>query len=333
MHRYLLSIWYRKNHPLALLLAPLGWLYAAVMRARRLCYRLGLARVRRFPVPVVVIGNVAIGGTGKTPLVIWLAGFLREAGYRPGVVCRGYGGRARAWPQQVRADSDPGAVGDEAVLLARRTGCPVVAAPDRAAAVEALLAHTHVDLILSDDGLQHLRLGRDVEVAVIDGVRRSGNGRCLPAGPLREPASRLRSVDLVVANDGASRGEFEMKLTPAAVRRVRDDASGCELEALAGRTVHALCGIGHTQRFFAELERRGLVLLRHEFADHHSFAPDDIGFGDGLPVLMTEKDAVKCRRFAGPEHWYVPIDATLQPVFGHRLLRILDKRTHGQEAA
>ena len=199
------AFWY-EPHPLGAVLAPLGWLYGLFAVLRRGVYRAGLRRSRRVGCPVVVVGNLCVGGTGKTPLVIAIAKLLARRGLRAGIVCRGYGGRASRWPQYVHSGSDPGLVGDEAVLLARRTGRPVAAGPDRAAAARALYGRAEYDVILSDDGLQHLRLARDVEIAVVDGARRHGNRRCLPAGPLREPPGRLASVDLVAVNGGVPEG-------------------------------------------------------------------------------------------------------------------------------
>ena len=316
------SLWYR-NSPLSLLLAPLGWLYCAASVVRRAAYRIGIAHGARVGAPVIVVGNISVGGTGKTPLVIWIARFLISRGLRPGIVSRGYRGRADHWPQQVRADSDPVMVGDEPVLLARATGCPVVADPDRLRAARSLLAHAECDLILSDDGLQHLRMGRDVEIAVVDGIRRHGNGRCLPAGPLREPVSRLASVDMVVGNGSGIGSEFPMVVTARDAVTLAGEAAGQPLERFRPGPVHAVCGIGSPERFFATLERAGLTLMRHPFPDHHHFTAADITFDDEIPVLMTEKDAVKCRRFADSRHWCVPIEAKLPETFGVRLLALL----------
>jgi tetraacyldisaccharide 4'-kinase len=316
------ALWYQ-NSPLGALLAPLGWLYCAGVQARRAGYHAGILRAGRVGAPVIVVGNISVGGTGKTPLVIWMARFLASRGLRPGIVSRGYRGRANKWPQQVRADSDPVMVGDEPVLLARTTACPVVADPDRLRAARSLLAHARCDVIISDDGLQHLALGRDVEVAVIDGLRRHGNGRCLPAGPLREPVSRLDSVDLVVANGGGLGGEYAMRLQSQDARNLTDEAIRRPLASFASRPVHAVCGIGFPERFFDSLERAGLAPIHHPFPDHHGFSAADIAFGDEFPVLMTEKDAVKCRRFASARHWYVPVRAELTEAFAERLLTLL----------
>nr|VFJ90218.1 MAG: lipid-A-disaccharide kinase [Candidatus Kentron sp. H]VFJ92402.1 MAG: lipid-A-disaccharide kinase [Candidatus Kentron sp. H]VFJ98993.1 MAG: lipid-A-disaccharide kinase [Candidatus Kentron sp. H] len=330
------ALWYKDHHPLVYALTPFSWLFRAAVAMRRLAHGHGPGTVYHPEIPVVVVGNITTGGTGKTPLVIWLAGFLKEHGFRPGIVLRGYGGKAAHWPQWVTGDSDPHRVGDEAVLLARRTRCQVVAAPDRVAAVRELAARTDCNLILSDDGLQHYALGRDVEIAVIDGVLGVGNGRCLPAGPLREPVSRLAAVDLVVVNHGLGPGlghdlpgrpegtpAVGMGLIAGDPRPVAGEGAGRSIEAFRDRPAHAVCGIGRPERFFETLRRLGLDIKPHPFPDHYAFRPADVTFGDGLPVLMTEKDAVKCRRLAGPHHWYLPVEARPDPVLGARLLTLL----------
>lgn len=329
IHQFVNKVWYRRNHPLSLLLAPFGWLFTVMVWLRRCGYATGLLRATRLSCPVVVVGNLTVGGTGKTPLVAWLATLLRDRGHNPGLVCRGYGGVAKVWPQQVRPDSDPIVVGDESVLLARLSGCPVAAGPDRVAAARALLEHTGCDLVISDDGLQHLRLGRDIEIAVVDGIRRHGNGRCLPAGPLREPVSRLNSVDIVVANDGAKRGEFEIKLLPVCVRNLLDESLEHELNTLRGGKAHVVCGIGNPARFFRLVESFGVDVIPHEFPDHFQFSPDDIRFEDELPVLMTEKDAVKCRRFADPRHWYMPMVVQPHHLLDDRIVHLLEGLRNG----
>ncbi len=317
--------WYSSTTPILLL--PLEWLFRLLVALRRLAYRLGLLPSHAMPVPVIVVGNISVGGTGKTPLVVWLVSLLQKAGYQPGIVSRGYGGKAERWPQQVRPDSDPVMVGDEPVMLAQRCGCPVVAAPDRVAAAKALLNHVECDLIITDDGLQHYRLKRDIEIVVIDGERRFGNGHCLPAGPLREPPSRLDGVDFVVANGLAGRGEFAMSLLEAGVRSVENDGLTKTIDAFAGQQVHALAGIGNPQRFFQLLRSRGLEVIEHSFPDHHDYQPQDLDFSDSLPILMTEKDAVKCRRFANQQMWYVSVNAHLPEPMALRLLQMLKKLT------
>ena len=314
--------WYAPE-VLGALLAPAGWAVALFTIARRAAYRYGMRRSWRIGCPVVVVGNLSVGGTGKTPLVIAIAKLLAARGVRVGVICRGYRGTGSRWPRKVLPDSDPGRVGDEAVLLARRTGVPVAAGPNRIAAGRILFRRSKCEVILSDDGLQHLRLARDVEIVVIDGVRRHGNGRCLPAGPLREPLGRLASVDLVVANGTAAPGELEMRLESGDAVNLADARLTRPLDSFRGSPVHAVCALGHQERFFHSLESRGLSIIRHPFPDHHPFREEEIRFPDDAPVLMTEKDAVKCERFADARHWCVPVDAVLSSELEDRLLAIL----------
>ncbi len=319
----LVRLWY-SQHPISYLLAPLGWLYGALAWLRRGLYRIHVLPVTQLHMPVIVVGNIAVGGTGKTPLVIWLAGFLAAQGYRPAIISRGYKGQAKHWPQQVLAGSDPVQVGDEPVLMARRTHCPVAVDPDRLRGARALIESSNCNIIISDDGLQHYRLGRDVEIALIDDVRRNGNGRCLPAGPLREFPARLKSVDMIVANGHGQRGEFSMQLVPGQIYQVAVPARHCPLESIQDGPIHAVCGIGNPQRFFDMLKNRGCNLIAHPFPDHHDFKRADLLFGDERPVIMTEKDAVKCAPFCGENVWYLPVTAELDEAFSTRLLRHLE---------
>lgn len=301
---------------------PLAGLFFLLSSLRRCLYAVGVKRSYTLPVPVIVVGNITVGGTGKTPLVVWLVKLLRRAGYKPGIISRGYGGEAQRWPQQVRADSDPRMVGDEPVLLARQCGCPLVAGPDRVKAAQALLEHADCDVVISDDGLQHYRLKRDIELVVIDGARRFGNGRLLPAGPLRELPTRLSSVDFVINNGGplAHNGEVLMRLAQADARNIVQAQTRRPLQAFTNETVHAVAGIGHPQRFFDALSSQGLKLKEHAFDDHYHFGANDFAFDDESPVLMTEKDAVKCGRFAKPHWWWVPVEASLNESFAVQLL-------------
>jgi tetraacyldisaccharide 4'-kinase len=329
---FLDTLWYGE-HPLARVLAPLGWIYGGCAWLRRMAYRAGILPARRVDVPVIVVGNLTVGGTGKTPLVIWIVEYLKSEGYTPGIVSRGYGGTVTRYPQQVRPDSNPDLVGDEPVLIAQRTGCPVATSPRRWQAASELVKHTSCDILVCDDGLQHYALHRDIDIAVIDGDRRFGNGRCLPAGPLREQPSRLESVDMIVANAKAGRSEFLMEYEPLALRSLQDEARRLDIESLRGRQVHAVAGIGNPGRFFSWLRSRELHIIKHEFPDHHRFRAEEVQFGDDLPVVMTEKDAVKCRSFAGDDTWYLPIEARMSPAFQHRFSVLLKEIADGQEAA
>jgi tetraacyldisaccharide 4'-kinase len=320
----ILNYWY-SNHPTRWLLTPLSGLFQLAAKVRRWAYIQGLLHIQMLPVPVLVIGNLTLGGTGKTPLVIWLAQFLRHHGYWPGIISRGYGGLAQHYPQRVYPTSDPNLVGDEAVLLSQRTACPLVVGPDRAAAAQALLTHSDCNVLLSDDGLQHYALGRDIEILVVDGIRRFGNGHCLPAGPLREPLSRLQTADLIVINGGnAQEGEFAMRLHLQAARCLKSGAA-YSLKKFSHAMVHGVAGIGNPERFFIQLREQGLTVCQHPFPDHHCFQPKDLAFEDSQPVLMTEKDAVKCTRFARDHYWYVPIDASLPASFGNQVLNLLQR--------
>lgn len=321
--------WYKKSG-LTTILLPLSWLFCLLVQIRRLLYRLRIFRTSQLELPVIVVGNLTVGGTGKTPLVIELANLLKKHGYRPGVISRGYGGKARTWPQQVRWDGDPSMVGDEAILIARRTLCPMAVGPDRVASAKALLKYTDCNVIISDDGLQHYALARDIEIAVIDGIRRYGNQKCLPAGPLREPVKRLEQVNFKITNGIAGPEEFAMTYKAEKLRRADDPAVTLELSSLKNQTVHAIAGIGHPQRFFDQLKDSGLDVTEHAFPDHYAFKRIDLDFGDIQPIVITEKDAVKCQRFNLHNVWYQPIKAMLDNQFTEQLLVMLE-RINGQK--
>ncbi len=320
--RWLQDIWYGDMF-IGLCLMPLGFLFADIVRLRRFLYRLGVLKSRKFPVPVIIVGNITVGGTGKTPLVIWLANWLCQQGYKPGIISRGYGGQeaaSNAAPFWVEADSSPARVGDEALLIKRQTGCAVVVCPLRTEAADYLLSMTDCNLIIADDGLQHYALQRDIEIAVIDGARRFGNGYCLPAGPLREPISRLQEVDFVVVNgEKSEQAHFAMTLQgDVAINLATGEQRS--LASFVGVACHAIAGIGNPGRFFALLEQAGLVCSTLSFPDHYQFRSQDLLFKADAPVLMTEKDAVKCAAFATDRHWYVPVSALPEAGFPERLL-------------
>lgn len=322
------SHWQHLGVP-AVLLYPLSLLFRLISALRRLMYRVGIFQTHHFAVPVIVVGNITVGGSGKTPLVIWLTEFLREHGLKPGLVARGYKGQANSWPQQVRPDSDPASVGDEAVLLAQRSGCPVCVGPDRPEAVRALLAHTECNIVISDDGMQHYAMGRDLEIAVIDGQRRFGNGQLLPSGPLREPQSRLRTVDLVVVNGEPRPREFAMRLGSPRVYPLHG-GDAVDISRFDGQRVRAIAGIGNPQRFFDMLSKHGLLVEAHPFPDHHSYSRADLTFAEERPLLMTEKDAVKCRRIMNGDAWVVSVQVLPEELFVHRLNMALEQIQSGR---
>lgn len=298
--------------PLWRLLLPLSWLYGLVSGGIRLCYKLGLKRAWRAPVPVVVVGNLTAGGNGKTPVVIWLVEQLQQRGIRVGVVSRGYGGKAATYPLLLTVDTTTAEAGDEPVLIFQRTGVPVAVSPVRSDAVKAILAHHDVQIIVTDDGLQHYRLARDVEIVVIDGVRRFGNGWWLPAGPMRERAGRLKSVNATIVNGGVVQpGEIPMHLEPGLAVNLR---TGERRDVAQLPDIVAMAGIGHPPRFFATLEACGARPQKCiALADHQSLTYSDVSalVAEGQTLVMTEKDAVKCRAFADDNWWYLPVDAHL----------------------
>ena len=331
MNNILQKIWY-EDHPLYLLLLPLSWIYVLGTTIRQFLYNSGLLPTRQVDIPVIIIGNITVGGTGKTPLIIWLADYLKQSGFKPGIISRGYGGRAKKWPQQVRPDSNPSQVGDEPVLLAQRTKCPVAVAPARYRAALELQGLGTCDVILCDDGLQHLELHRDLEIAVVDGDRRFGNGHILPAGPLREATTRLESVDLVVANARAGKNEFLMEYSPVSLISLNDETQTLDFEKLRGIQVNAVAGIGNPQRFYSYLRGLGCQVIKREFPDHYDFRQKDIEFGNDYPVIMTEKDAVKCRSIAHENCYYLKIDVQMTNTFEHRLNVLLKDMIDGQKA-
>lgn len=323
--------WYDKKAPVPLIAQWAERLFATLSTLRRNYYDKHSDKSYKAPVPVIVVGNITVGGTGKTPLVIALVRYLMEQGYHPGVISRGYGAKGRQFPAMVHADSDAMSVGDEPVLIVQRTGVPLVVDPKRSRSVPFLLAsHPEIDIIISDDGLQHYALARDIEIVVIDGERRFGNERLLPAGPLREPVSRLQQVDFCVANGNTqSENEVLMQIQLEEPYQLNDDRSRMSWESLKGVAVHAVAGIGNPKRFFSSLEALGLRVNPHEYSDHHVFKADDLQFADHLPVLITEKDAVKCRDIDNSHVWVVPAIAVLPNQFYEQFRLKLSKFRKG----
>jgi len=312
----LLRAWYA-GHPLLALLRPLECLYRRVVERKRARFVAGEGTIYRAPVPVVVVGNITVGGTGKTPLILWLIEHCQRQGLRVGVVSRGYGARPPQFPWRVRAEQSAEVAGDEPLLIVQRSGVPLMIDPDRSRAVQGLLASEPLDLILSDDGLQHYRLARDLELVLIDNARGLGNGRCLPAGPLREPVERLQSVDAVLYNGAASDplAGFAFQLKPAALINLLSGERQPLDHFPPGQAVHAVAGIGNPQRFFTTLETLHWQPIAHAFADHAPYSAEVLKFTPRLPVVMTEKDAVKCRDFASPDWWYLTVDAAPSEAF------------------
>lgn len=332
MNDWITQHWYR-NGPVAFSLLPLSSLFCALAKWRRARLEAKAVQPPR-PVPVIVVGNISVGGTGKTPMVIWLVEFLRAHGYTPGVVSRGYGGDAKERPLLVDGRSDARVTGDEALLIARRTAVPVWVCRDRVKAIESLLEDSKVDVVISDDGMQHYRMARDIEIAMIDGARRFGNELCLPSGPLREPLDRLDEVDFrVVTGSLADDDEFPMELEGKELVNLRSPGKRLLLSALEDVRVNAVAGIGNPARFFFALESAGLQVERHPFPDHHSYRKEDFDFGNERMIVMTEKDAVKCGVFADERFWYLPVEARPDPEFALKLLNRLKEVERGQKAA
>ena len=341
--------WYRIT-PLHILLLPISFIFRLLAAMRRALYRSGMLPSEKLPVPVIVVGNITVGGSGKTPLTLWLAQQLLDEGWHPGIISRGFtkgtqstakqasrridsGGINTHAPQVVHSSSSPDEVGDEAVLMAQRELCPVWVGRDRSATGRALLrAHHECDILLSDDGLQHYRLQRDAEIIVIDGMRRFGNGFLLPAGPLREAPSRLKEVNAVVINGGmAVNDEYRMQLEGSVFHNLLNPETIMRASEFHGQHLHAIAGIGHPQRFFAHLKNLGLALQTHPFPDHHCYTPADLAYADADAILMTEKDAVKCTAFATEKCWVLRVEAQLDPALTHYILERI--APNGRQAA
>ncbi|HSW68603.1 MAG TPA: tetraacyldisaccharide 4'-kinase [Gammaproteobacteria bacterium] len=324
--------WYRTScSALMFLLLPFSWLFRLLIFIRYFLYRFHFKKTYRFPVPVIVVGNVTVGGTGKTPFVIWLAEILRNQGYRPGIVSRGVGGKKISEPYWVDGMSDPEWVGDEAVLLAKRTHCPLVVCVDRVLAVKELLQKSSCNIVISDDGLQHYRLHRDIEIAIVDGLRELGNGKMLPAGPLREPVKRLKSVDWVVVNGSSQLENSIFKKIKFSRMDLRGDVlislqtphEEMLLSAFRNKTAHVVAGIGNPERFFSMLREHRIHVIEHIFQDHYLYRRSDIYFCDNLAVMMTEKDAIKCMKFADRRHWYLKVSAEVDSLAEEKISVLL----------
>lgn len=312
--------WYSFNL-VTLLLLPISWLFRTLAAIRRTLYHFKILQQPAIAVPVIIVGNISVGGTGKTPLVTWLCQHLKHHGYKPGIISRGYGGQAQTWPQSVSPESDAKLVGDEPIILVRNTNCPMFVGPDRVAAAQQLLRHHDCNIIIADDGLQHYRLKRDIEIVVIDGERRFGNNQCLPAGPLREPVSRLKKIDFIITNGKAQDNEFEMVIKANKMIQINSPKTPKTPQDFSGQKVHAVAGIGNPSRFFNTLTQASITFDTRIFPDHHDYNHDDLIYDDHLPIIMTEKDAVKCEKFCQSDrYWYLSINSQIDAAFGPALL-------------
>jgi tetraacyldisaccharide 4'-kinase len=340
VYKWIHRVWY-ENAPSYVLLLPLSGIYWLVISLRRLCYKLGLFRTQILPVPVLVVGNITAGGTGKTPITIWLTRELRRRGFSPGIVSRGYGGSKSPASMRVDKDSDPAVVGDEPVLLAQRAGCPVVVDADRCRAA-TMLAEDGVDLVIADDGLQHYRMPRSYEICVIDGARGLGNRLLFPAGPLRESIGRLNNVDQVLLNGHLREDHDELSVVEqnamvfelAATEACRLNGSLTRpIDRFSGTTVHAVAAIGNPNRYFDMLRSHGIQVIEHAFRDHAKIERNDLKFGDDFDILMTEKDAVKLGDSMSDKYWYVPVDVQMDKVIVGPWLEQIESRMRAEQGA
>ncbi len=322
------KIWQTKNLTSTFLL-PLSWLFRGVVECRGVYYRYRNSKVTPPNCYTIIVGNISVGGTGKTPFVIWLAKQLLAQHLRVGIVTRGYKRESKDEFIDVQANSSPLDVGDEAVLLAQKSTCPVIVANDRKKAVEELISRYNVDVVLSDDGLQHYNLPRDYEIVLIDGDKGFGNSRCLPAGPLREPISRLNSCDLIVYNGIVESNPYNFVFDYDVVVSLCSDTIRKPLNDLKDFTVHAVAGIGNSNRFFNILKDAGLNIIEHWFSDHHAFEANDIEFSDEFPVIMTEKDAVKCKKFVTKDIWFLPITISVNSELEKQINILIEGISHG----
>jgi len=338
VYRWIHRVWY-EDASSGWILLPLSGLYWVILQLRKLFYDLGFLRTVRASAPVIIVGNLTAGGTGKTPTVLWLVQELQTRGLRPGIVSRGYGGSQSGTSMRVEADTDASVAGDEPVLLARRGGCPVVVDPDRSRAA-AMLIEDGADVIIADDGLQHYRLARDYEICVIDGARGLGNRRLLPAGPLREGPDRLEDVDQVLVNGELRVREYGVTVAEQnAVSFELVAAEACRLngslarpiERFANTTVHGVAAIGNPQRFFDLLRGHGIQVIEHIYPDHAALTRKDLDFGDDFEVFMTEKDAVKLGRLSTDKFWYVPVELKMDPLLAAPLIEQIVSRLHSRK--
>ncbi len=338
---FLQKHWYQLTW-LSLALFPLSILFCLLSYVRKKIYQYGIFKKTNINVPVIIVGNISVGGTGKTPLVIWLAKLLQSKNYRPGVISRGYGKKSSHNSSLVLDHSLAAEVGDEPVIIYQHCKCPVIVDADRVRGASKLVAEHQCDIIISDDGLQHYRLVRDMEVCVIDGVRGNGNGFCLPAGPLREPVSRLKTVDAVIINKPINKparqfryeNKYEMQLQESGLINVYNNNTKKETSSFQGKTVHGVAGIGNPEQFFKFLENLGMQVIRHPFPDHYDYQADDLLFTDH-PIIMTEKDAVKLWHnheysvLKKDQCWYLSVSVNVEQSFEKFILKKIEEKDHG----
>ena len=335
---FLLKQW-QKRGLWAWLTLPLSSLLCLIAGIRRYAYQAGWKRQQQLKVPVIVVGNIRVGGAGKTPLVAAIANFLGEQGYQLGIISRGYKGEAPTWPQFVSPDSDPRLVGDETVMLAQQTGCPVIAGPERPLSAQQLIDQHGCDVIISDDGFQHFKLHRDIDIVVIDAARGLGNRWCMPSGPLRESPSALKFADMQVLNGdthqpikGSAEPRYYAMQLQAGLPYAMQNRTPCDnLAQLKQTPLHAIAGIGHPQRFFDMLRNMGFSIIEHSYPDHHSYTGQDVDFADSLAMITTEKDAIKLRRIETKRAaWVMPVHAQTDPTFSTDILDMLKQHASPQ---
>ncbi len=322
------NIWRSKNL-LSTILLPLSWIFRTAVVLRRSYYRIRNSNNSYLPVFVIVVGNLTVGGTGKTPFVIWLAKYCKNKGLNVGIVTRGYKRESKQHMIEVQPQTTPSEVGDEALLLALKTSCPVIVSANRRQAVETLVSKYQVEVVLSDDGLQHYNMPRDKEIVIVDTEQLFGNGRCLPAGPLREPVKRIKSCDLIIYSncENSSNAAFKMQINDAV--SLSSDIVRKSVKDFTNFTVHAVAGIGNPSRFFNALRGAGIQVIEHRFPDHYTYQENDLEFNDAHPILMTEKDAVKCKKFTHKDIWYVPVSLLPNDLLRQSISTIIEGIQHG----
>ncbi|CAM4467293.1 MAG: Tetraacyldisaccharide 4'-kinase [Legionellaceae bacterium] len=330
IEKLILKLWYTKNI-FSYLLLPFSFIFYLIIITRKYLYQKNIITKKTLPLPVIIVGNITVGGNGKTPLVIWLANFLKKQGYKPGIISRGYGGKPSTNPIYVTAESDPRLVGDEPIIIAKQTHCPTAIATKRIDAAQLLLTQKNCNILISDDGLQHYSLSRTIEIAVIDNERKMGNGFLLPAGPLREPITRLKEIDFTISLGKEIftpifSPSFCMQYVPEQLINIQMESTQCSIHDFKGKKIHVIAGIGNPDRFFKQLTELGLDIIAHSFPDHYPFTSNDFNFLEkDLPIIMTEKDAIKCRAFAKKEWWYLPVKTIISPEFETHLLKKLSE--------